>query len=698
MELRPYKFVLVLTNFCILSFLLVLLIDHYNGNHNFTSYSSIFHCMTFLWLSIRGVFWLLTLTSTSSWSSFTFYFLYWMPNPLEFGSFMLLPLFFAQIIYPSEWQHYWIYIRPVYISAILGLIVFQSMWAVITAYLINSSCKENYKDEKTLSMCYHTSDTSNLFRLVSSTSFILLAIVQTLYAYKLYFMDNIQYKRYMISSRSLISVVNGILAFSFLTRGLYQLVSIFGLLRLPNIPLQNDEDVHYIILICFALWDYIPVILVITTVTSRAIGNNAYYSNSILQASSSSQAMKKRANRKPGEQQTHAGAVNRTGKSFIYDGQRSKCASRGGALASAAQILPCDEETALLSTSNLDSNSGFGSFASSTVGSSCDQKSNSFTGVILQQSFDSHKSDNQNQCGQPISSMGLGPGVVGCESREHSPNSLHSIHKDNDKDKDDYYEDEIDPCSLERFSALSLSAISGNSYRTTNSADEYIRNSNSSSIYNPGGYLGHGDMNTGNINTNNTSSSVPRSLESCTGTSDSVASMSRNNLKTLEFDYAAGQYMGMGMHVSIGVGIGVVDTSTETLTNMLGFYRRRRGSSIGSSNSEDLRDNRDDKVKKPVPIPMTRGPAAVMHTVVHTASTTSGTLSTTASTEGKPAKIVSEQTLTSRNYTSSTSNNNVINSSQQQRKPVPKLNLLHNHKAMVELDDQMREVLDWSPR
>ncbi len=134
MIIEPFKFILVLANFFILSFLLVLMIDHYNAHNNITSYSSIFHIMTFLWLAIRGTFWLLTLTSTEVWSTFMFYFLYWMPNPLEFGSFMLLPLFFAQIIFPTEWETYWLNIRPLYTSAIVGLIVFQSIWAVLSAY------------------------------------------------------------------------------------------------------------------------------------------------------------------------------------------------------------------------------------------------------------------------------------------------------------------------------------------------------------------------------------------------------------------------------------------------------------------------------------------------------------------------------------------------------------------------------------
>ena len=140
-------------------------------------------------------------------------------------------------------------------------------------------------------------------------------------------MDNMQYQRYMITSRSLITLVNGILATSFFSRGLYQLLSMFDILKLPNIPLQvkdnfenfpsypnvvffclfqNDEDVSIAIVICFAVWDYIPVILLLLTVTSRAIGNNAN-SNSIL-----------KGNQPPKKKERKSSGIKRR-KSFVND-------------------------------------------------------------------------------------------------------------------------------------------------------------------------------------------------------------------------------------------------------------------------------------------------------------------------------------------------------------------------------------------
>ena len=120
-------------------------------------------------------------------------------------------------------------------------------------------------------------------------------------------MDAKKYDRYMLTSRRVIAIVNGVLSFSFFSRSFYQILAMIGFYRLPNIPiqvhafialhtshcngilfsLQGDDDVHFTILLCFTLWDYVPTVLLITTVTSRVLGDNSYYTNSILQSYSS---------------------------------------------------------------------------------------------------------------------------------------------------------------------------------------------------------------------------------------------------------------------------------------------------------------------------------------------------------------------------------------------------------------------------
>jgi hypothetical protein len=129
MEVLLLKILLLLTNFTILTYLLVLMINHHKSNFDKKSWAFLFHVLTFSWLTIRGVFWISTLTSLMKWTTTNFYLLYWMPTPLEFGAFMLLPLYFAQILYPVEWKKYWRFIRPVYFGLTVGIFLFQSLWS-----------------------------------------------------------------------------------------------------------------------------------------------------------------------------------------------------------------------------------------------------------------------------------------------------------------------------------------------------------------------------------------------------------------------------------------------------------------------------------------------------------------------------------------------------------------------------------------
>ena len=40
-----------------------------------------------------------TITAGDKWEANVFYLLYWLPNPLQFGSFLILPLFYSQVTF-----------------------------------------------------------------------------------------------------------------------------------------------------------------------------------------------------------------------------------------------------------------------------------------------------------------------------------------------------------------------------------------------------------------------------------------------------------------------------------------------------------------------------------------------------------------------------------------------------------------------
>ena len=55
-----------------------------------------------VWLSFRQVFWALSLIVVGGWTPAAFYLLYWLPHPIQFGNFLLLPLFYLQVMYRNQ--------------------------------------------------------------------------------------------------------------------------------------------------------------------------------------------------------------------------------------------------------------------------------------------------------------------------------------------------------------------------------------------------------------------------------------------------------------------------------------------------------------------------------------------------------------------------------------------------------------------
>lgn len=259
----PYKVTLAVTNFVMLCFLVVLMVDHYASNYNIKSWSTVFHCLSFGWLSLRGAFWLLTIGSSSNWGDFSFYILYWVPCPLEFGSFLLLPIFFAQILYPKEWKVYWKIVCSLYGVVIVGLTCFMISWAVL---------REKFDIRCAMDgQCVYVEYTSNPLRAVTAVCFLFLAAVQAAYGLKLVYMRKWQFLRFYISSPGTLAAVNVTLVLSFLSRAVYQILFMCEAVRMPKLPLENDTDMSLPLLCIFMFWDYIPLALIIMTVTSTSV-------------------------------------------------------------------------------------------------------------------------------------------------------------------------------------------------------------------------------------------------------------------------------------------------------------------------------------------------------------------------------------------------------------------------------------------
>jgi len=130
-ELQLCKILLVITNYSIVGYLLVLIYKHISSHYDLKSFSFIFHVLCTIWLFVRGIFWISTLTESENWTPGLYYFLYWMPVPVEFASFLLFPLYFMQIIYPVEWRQYEDLIIPAYGFVIAILLSFQAIFIMV---------------------------------------------------------------------------------------------------------------------------------------------------------------------------------------------------------------------------------------------------------------------------------------------------------------------------------------------------------------------------------------------------------------------------------------------------------------------------------------------------------------------------------------------------------------------------------------
>jgi hypothetical protein len=98
------KSLLTISDLALLYFLLSLMFNQYFNNYSLQSWASIFHILCSFWLTLRGLFWVLTILIEDPSYEVYLKILYWIPCPFEYAAFLLLPLFFAQVLYPREWR------------------------------------------------------------------------------------------------------------------------------------------------------------------------------------------------------------------------------------------------------------------------------------------------------------------------------------------------------------------------------------------------------------------------------------------------------------------------------------------------------------------------------------------------------------------------------------------------------------------
>eukprot|EP01031_Cornospumella_fuschlensis_P027028 gene27028-32660_t len=209
MEIDIFKWLLVLTNFYLLTNLLVIVVNHYTFQYNMKSWGSIFHFLSLVWLIIRGAFWISTLLPHMHWTVFNFYLLYWMPTPFEFAAFLVLPLYFAQIVYGDRWKDLWEYVRPLYGVVIALLCAVQLLWCVVAALPKEAHCTGYMSDDAPApppSFCFRTEVNSAVFRAITAVCFFFLAGVQYVFGEEVVTLPAQRYDQYLTTPRSTITL------------------------------------------------------------------------------------------------------------------------------------------------------------------------------------------------------------------------------------------------------------------------------------------------------------------------------------------------------------------------------------------------------------------------------------------------------------------------------------------------------------
>ena len=103
--LLVFKWLLATLNAALLVLLVGLMLGHLQRQHKIKSWSLGFHVLCFAWLCFRQAFWVLSIVRKRPWSTSTFYLVYWLPHPIQFAMYLLVPLFYFKV--PAQ-RPFWV--------------------------------------------------------------------------------------------------------------------------------------------------------------------------------------------------------------------------------------------------------------------------------------------------------------------------------------------------------------------------------------------------------------------------------------------------------------------------------------------------------------------------------------------------------------------------------------------------------------
>ncbi|CBJ31174.1 conserved unknown protein [Ectocarpus siliculosus] len=249
--------------------------------HESRIWATAFHLLAMVWLTLRGMFWVLAITTREEWESAMFGLLYWLPNPLQFGCFLLLPMAYSKVLSSeNDWKAKSRVVGRVYVTLVSGMLVYMVGYALVQVVRESRQfqCVTADKDSKDAPQtCYSMDTTSDAFRVLTGFCFFALAAGVASYGFKMSRLTASQNRAQLIYHPRALTALNCFLVAVFLSKGAYQISSVKGLWCLPDIPLKGSEDVCLLNFCVFMLWDYIPTVwllLVMEGTTGDHVGTS----------------------------------------------------------------------------------------------------------------------------------------------------------------------------------------------------------------------------------------------------------------------------------------------------------------------------------------------------------------------------------------------------------------------------------------
>ena len=257
MTLPPVKMTLTGLYFALLLYIGLDVYGSLRSGHKKKSFRMGFICMLGLWTLDRTIFWLIVSVVTVQ-SPFTQRFLFWMPLPLQAATFSFLLLYYAKIIYPTEWENgNKGFCKAVYGGSNFIVLAISTAWSLISIGPANGSV---WADK--------------VWLYFQATVFFLLSLAYCIAAFKLTRDDYQSVKQLPIRHATAVNVT---IVICFLSRSIIDVME--GIMydqswrtKCCTLDYDHEKDLHYTAVFLYVVWELIPT--VVTLIFVAEVGGN----------------------------------------------------------------------------------------------------------------------------------------------------------------------------------------------------------------------------------------------------------------------------------------------------------------------------------------------------------------------------------------------------------------------------------------